>query len=259
MGLAGSVPVDRAVMIWETHASGPEGRREKVAKEFQQFDQSLFDFLMELELNNRRDWFNPNKQRYEKLVRGPALAFIRTIGARLATAAPHLVADDRKSGGSLMRVYRDTRFSKDKTPYKTNVGVHFRHDAGKDVHAPGLYVHMEADSGFLGCGMWRPDSKSLAAIRQKIDEEGERWLSIVRSAKLTRLWKQAGESLVRPPKGYDKDNPLIEELKRKDHILGADLTLDQLTSAELPDLVMTHLEAARPHMVFLCEAIGQPF
>ena len=71
---------------------------------------------------------------------------------------------------------RDTRFAKDKTPYKTNIGIHFRHDAGKDVHAPGYYLHIEPDEFFLGAGIWRPDSATLGKIRDRINDKGDQWL-----------------------------------------------------------------------------------
>src|SRR5678815_2121248 len=108
--------------------------------DFEGFSDETFAFLGELEEHNQRDWFEANKSRYERVVREPALAFVRDMGRRLAEVAPALRADDRKVGGSMMRVHRDTRFSKDKSPYKTNVGIQFRHEAGKDVHAVGLYV-----------------------------------------------------------------------------------------------------------------------
>ncbi|MCA9520487.1 MAG: TIGR02453 family protein, partial [Myxococcales bacterium] len=114
------------------------------------FGDETLDFLEELSLNNNRDWFTAHKPRYESFVRDPALAFVRAMAPRLERLAPSLIADDRKMGGSLMRIYRDTRFSKDKTPYKTNIGIHFRHKSAKDVHAPGLYVHVGLDGHFVG-------------------------------------------------------------------------------------------------------------
>ncbi|PIP02194.1 MAG: TIGR02453 family protein, partial [Zetaproteobacteria bacterium CG23_combo_of_CG06-09_8_20_14_all_54_7] len=101
------------------------------------FTPATMAYLETLAANNNRDWFQEHKHRYEQDVREPALAFIEAVGARLPAIAPHFTADARKMGGSLMRVYRDSRFSKDKTPYKTNIGIQFRHEAGKDVHAPG--------------------------------------------------------------------------------------------------------------------------
>ena len=116
--------------------------------EFEGFQPTLLAFLRDLKANNNRDWFNAHKPDYEQLVREPALGFISAMGPPLAKFAPMFVAVPRKSGGSLMRVYRDTRFSRDKTPYKTNVGIQFRHEYGKDVHAPGYYFHIDPDQVF---------------------------------------------------------------------------------------------------------------
>ena len=119
-------------------------------------------------------------------VREPALKFIREMAPRLAILSPHFKADDRKVGGSLMRVYRNTRFTKDKAPYKTNIGIQFRHMIGWDVHAPGFYFHIELGQSFLGgLGVWRPDNTSLYRIRSKIDEEQGRWKELINTEKVS--------------------------------------------------------------------------
>ena len=136
----------------------------------------------------------------------------------LETFAPHFRADPRKSGGSLMRVFRDTRFSRDKTPYKTNIGIQFRHATGKDVHAPGLYVHIASDECFLGVGCWHPDGDSLARIRDWIAHKPERWFAVRDESGFVGEWTLSGESMTRPPRGYPADHEAIEDLKRKDFI-----------------------------------------
>ena len=118
------------------------------------FNEQTIAFLNELKANNNRDWFKENKSRYEELVLDVALRFIQSMQDPLHKIAPHFVAMPTRVGGSLMRVYRDTRFSKNKTPYKTNIGMQFRHEQAKDVHSPGYYVHIEPDNVFLGAGMW---------------------------------------------------------------------------------------------------------
>ena len=135
---------------------------------------ALFDFLRELKANNERPWFEENKARYRAEVQGPMLDFIQAFAEPLAEISPHFRADPRANGGSLFRIYRDTRFSKDKTPYKTNVGAHFRHEAGKDAHAPGFYLHLEPGMCFAGCGVWHPDSPTLGRIRDAILWSGRR-------------------------------------------------------------------------------------
>jgi len=143
--------------------------------EFPGFQPTIFRFLEELADNNNRPWFQENKGRYERDVREPCLAFIRAFRPRLKKISPFFVASDRRVGGSLMRVYRDTRFTKDKTPYKTNAGIQFRHEFGRDIHAPGFYVHIAPDECFLAMGLWRPDRPSLEQIRAAIDDQPDRW------------------------------------------------------------------------------------
>src|ERR671922_2157062 len=130
------------------------------------FGPELFTFLAELREHNDREWFAANKERYEAHVLEPALAFIEDFGYRLQSISPHFRADPRRTGGSLFRIYRDTRFSKDKAPYKTNVGVHFRHERAKDAHAPGYYLHIGPGEVFAGGGMWHPDSSTATRIRE---------------------------------------------------------------------------------------------
>ena len=159
-------------------------------------------FLEELADNNNRDWFNDNKTRYEEDVLDVALRFIQSMQDPLARIAPHFVAQPTRVGGSLMRVYRDTRFSKDKTPYKTNIGIQFRHEQAKDVHAPGYYLHIESQQAFLGVGMWRPDSGSLRSIRDRIAARPSEWRRALEQETLKRHFALGGESMSRPPRGF---------------------------------------------------------
>lgn len=223
------------------------------------FSQDLFDFLGDLTENNNREWFNANKQRYEDAVREPALAFIRAMRPHMEAISPHFEAVDKKVGGSLMRIYRDTRFSKDKTPYKTNLGVQFRHAAGDDVHAPGIYFHIALDGVFLGSGSYRPDSGPLRQIRQRIVERPDAWSAIIQAPAFVETWRQGGESLQRPPRGFDKEHPLVEELKRKSFIAVHDLTVDEVLEPGLPERLAAKLQPTHAYLRFLCEAWGAPF
>src|SRR3954469_13093814 len=140
-----------------------------------EFDPELFDFLRELKANNDRDWFAANKARFEAHGQEPAPALLEDFAPRLEQISPPFRADTRKVGGSLFRIYRDTRFSKDKTPYKTNTGMHFRHKAAKDAHAPGFYLHLAPGQVFGGGGIWHPDTKTATKLRQAIVDNPERW------------------------------------------------------------------------------------
>ena len=168
----------------------------------------MLHFLEELAQHNNKKWFDANKARYEQEVREPALAFIEAMQKPLAKISPDFLAVPKKVGGSLMRIHRDIRFGKDKTPYKTNVGIQFRHEAGCDVHAPGFYVHIDVNEVFLGAGVWRPASEALLAIRKRIDEEPKEWKRVRDNKRFREKWDLAGDSLKRPPRGFDADHPM---------------------------------------------------
>ncbi len=167
------------------------------------FEPRTLRFLEELQANNNREWFKEHKPRYEDDVLDVALRFIISMQDPLADFAPHFTAVPTRIGGSLMRVYRDTRFSKNKLPYKTNIGIQFRHERAKDVHSPGYYLHIDPDQVFVGVGMWRPDSDSLRAIRQRIVARSAEWRRALGSAAFKRQFELGGESLTRPPRGFD--------------------------------------------------------
>lgn len=224
---------------------------------FKGFDPSLLNFLDELAQNNEREWFAENKDRYEQLVREPALDFIVAMGPLLDKIAPQFEAVAKKMGGSLMRVFRDTRFGRDKTPYKTNVGIQFRHTQGKDVHAPGYYLHIEPGRHFIGAGMWRPDAVALAGIRNAIVERSAAWKTARDSA--IRHYSLDGGALKRPPRGYPADHAMIEDIKRTDFIATSDFGDAELFRKDFPARLAKRFEAAEPLMKFLCRAVGVPF
>ncbi|MCB9759276.1 MAG: DUF2461 domain-containing protein [Alphaproteobacteria bacterium] len=227
--------------------------------EFSHFSQDLFDFLADLSEHNEREWFNANKARYEASVRAPALDFIRALGPRIQAISPHFLAIDKKVGGSLMRPYRDTRFSKDKTPFKTNLGIQLRHDGGKDVHAPGVYFHVDASGVFLGVGSWHPEPAALKSYRDAIAEDPERWTAVTRDPAFAESFELRGESLKRPPRGYDKDHPQIADIMRKDFIAVHNVAADDILQPGLPDRVASWVQVAAPYLRFLCEAQGAAF
>lgn len=227
--------------------------------EFRRFELTLFQFLEQLEGNNNRPWFQENKRRYEGQVLEPCLAFIRAFEPKLKKISKFFTASDRRVGGSLMRVYRDTRFAGDKRPYKTNVGIHFRHEFGRDIHAPGFYVHIAPEECFLGIGVWHPDGTALGRIRQAIVDEPGRWRRATRGKRFGEYFELTGDRLKRPPRGFPTDHPLIEDLKRKDFVAFARQTEQDVLEATFPDNVAASFAAGRPFMRFLCEALEVPF
>ncbi len=219
------------------------------------FSPELFKFLRQLARNNNREWFAKNKARYEKTVRDPSLRFIRDVGVKLKSVSPYLVADPKPFGGSLFRIYRDIRFSKDKSPYKTNVAMDFWHrKSGNRVHAPGIYLHLAPGKSFVGGGIWHPDPPTLNKIRQAIVKRPEAWRRVL-DAKL----EIEGESLKRPPQGVDPNHQFIEDLKRKDFIAGFPFKDKQVTS---PMFLEDFLEASKsinPLNEFLAKAMDLPW
>ncbi len=225
----------------------------------QYFTQGTLDFLRQLSANNNRAWFNEHKSQYEEQVRTPALRFIEDMASDLQMISPRFQALPKKVGGSLMRVYRDTRFSKDKTPYKTNIGIQFRHDAGKDVHAPGYYLHIEPENVFLGVGIWRPDSRTLGKIRDAIHEKPEKWMAARNDPEFTRRFTLSGESLKNAPRGFAKDHPLLEDLKHKDFIGICEISEKSALSKNILTHSIEQFEQATPFMRFLCQALEVGF
>jgi uncharacterized protein (TIGR02453 family) len=212
------------------------------------FDEETFSFLRELKRNNDRAWFNANKQRYEESVKEPFLRFIEDVGPPLRKVSRNLVADPRPVGGSLFRIYRDVRFSKDKSPYKTHVGAHF--PLGKGMAAPGYYLHLEPGECFVAGGMWMPEPAVLQSIRERIAERPADW-------KKARgdLDRDEG-SLKRPPRGFDPDHPMIEDLKRKSFTASVQLSDAQMKGADLTKTFVRGCERISPLMKFLASSVG---
>jgi uncharacterized protein (TIGR02453 family) len=223
------------------------------------FTPATFSFLSELAANNSREWFERNKARYQNDVKDPALRFITDFGPHLKKVSSHFRADPRPVGGSLFRIHRDVRFSKDKSPYKTHTGIHFRHFESKSAHAPGFYLHIAPKEVFVGVGIWHPDGPTLEKIRARVAEEPAEWKKVTKGKAFKSRFELAGDSLSRPPKGFDVDHPLIEDLKRKDYIGVAQLDERDLTSAAFLKDFAALCRAGGPLNSFLCGALGIPY
>jgi uncharacterized protein (TIGR02453 family) len=220
------------------------------------FSPELFKFLKDLKKNNEKPWFEQNKDRYERHLRAPMLEFIGDFGSRLAKISKNFRADPRPNGGSLFRIYRDVRFSKDKTPYKTQASAHFRHAEVAHVHAPGFYLHLEPGECFLGVGIWHPDPPAAGKIRDAIVERPAAWKKALADKKFRARHRLTGETLVRPPRGYDPAHPLIEDLKRKDFVAVANFSEKDACGTGFMDDFSDACRAASPFMKFLTEAVG---
>jgi uncharacterized protein (TIGR02453 family) len=223
------------------------------------FSPTLFSFLEELAEHNERAWFKANRRRYEECVQEPALAFITDFAPHLGRITPHLTAEARPVGGSLFRIQRDTRFARDKTPYKTNVGISFRHAQSADVHAPGYYLHLEPGETFAACGMWHPSGGELARVRDAIATDPDGWAAAAHRGPFAASFKLDGDSLVRPPRGYDPEHPMIADLKRKDFLGVATLSEATVLGPGFVEEYARLCRDAAPLMRFLCDAVEVPF
>ena len=218
------------------------------------FTPALFSFLRELRENNERPWFEANKARYEADVKAPLVAFLDAFRPRLFDISPHFVV------GAPFRIHRDIRFSKDKSPYKTHAAAHARHEsATHDVHAPGFYVHIEPGSVFVGAGMWEPDNRTLAKVRDALVADPAAWKKLVSAKRFRERCALEGESLQRVPSGYDRQHPLADELRRKSFIAVVRLDERAACSPAFLDEVTAAFEVTAPLARVLTAAVGLPF
>jgi len=220
------------------------------------FTPELFKFLRQLKRNNDKLWFEENKERYLEHVRDPFLEFIADFATPLHKVNRHFVSDPRPVGGSLFRIYRDIRFAKDKTPYKTTAAAQFNHEKGKNVHAPGFYLHLEPGRVFAGAGIWRPDAPTAGKIRDAIIDHPTKWKRILAAKAFKETCTLEGDRLIRPPRGYDPDHPLIEYLKYKDFLVFTSMTEKEVCSPGFIDQFAGFCRVSAPFVKFLCDAIG---
>jgi len=212
------------------------------------FTTDLFDFLVRLKRNNRREWFLKNKARYEAVIKEPCIRFVCDAAEPLQSISPHLRSDPRSS---LFRVYRDIRFSSDKRPYKTHVGMQFSHGGGgKDVHAPGYYLHLEPGQCFVCGGIWQPDRLALLKVRESIVAKPDAWKKAVRGLTLSDE-----DKLSRPPRGFPCAHPLMEDLKRKSFIALIDLNEKQICGKSFMSDFTKSTKKIAPLVEFLARAL----
>lgn len=223
-------------------------------KSIQFFDAGFLKFHRQLKRNNDRAWFQKHKARYETEVKPQLEAFVAALKPEMAKISRHVLVDAAPRGGSIFRIYRDTRFSADKSPYKTHASAHFRHAATRsDVHGPGYYLHLEPGASFAAAGLWRPDAANLAAIRKAIVTDPKGW------KKAKGKLEFRGEALKKVPRGYDPEHECAEDLKRKDFIVSVPLTDAQLEAAGFMKTYVATVKKAAPLMAWLARAIGVPF
>ncbi|MEM9704892.1 MAG: DUF2461 domain-containing protein [Pseudomonadota bacterium] len=227
---------------------------------FSGLPKDYYDFFSELKENNNRAWFEENKPRFKQSVQEPLVELVVAMAPRLKRVSKYFTADPRLVGGSVFRIYRDVRFSKDKTPYKTFGAIHFRHARGKDAHAPGFYVHLDTDEVFFGGGIWVPPPPALLKIREAIREDPAAWKKAsTGKAFVARFGGVTGDGLTRPPRGFEHDDPYIEDIKRKSFFAIANGTPSATRKGSFLDELEGTFRDTKPLMAFLCKALDAPF
>ncbi len=208
----------------------------------------LINFLNDLGENNHKDWFDANRSRYEAL-RKDWIGFLSLLLVDLQKIDSGLIGLEAKS--CIFRINKDVRFSKDKSPYKTNFGALMNRGGKKSSYA-GYYLHIDPNEIFIAGGSYQPSPELLASIRQEIDYNLEEWDGIVRhKAVIKHFGGLSGDSLVRPPKGYELDNPALTYLKRKNFVYMQQFKLAELTNEKFRSSILDAYAAMKPMNDFI--------
>ncbi|MDP2883737.1 MAG: DUF2461 domain-containing protein [Ignavibacteria bacterium] len=222
---------------------------------FDGFPREGIDFLKRLKRNNNRPWFEKHKQDYEFSVKLPMQSLIASLHPHFQRFAPEFDINPKRS---LFRIYRDVRFSKDKTPYKTHAAAHFvLRGKPKGVEGSGYYLHIEPGEVYIGGGIYMPDNDQLKKIRSAIASHSDQFLSIVCLPKFKKIFgKLEGEKLQRVPKGYEPDHPMAEWLKHKQFFVGVEWPESKCLKQKFVPETVCVFEAATPLVRFLNEAVS---
>lgn len=223
---------------------------------FKGFSRDALQFLVDLALNNDRTWFQPRKAEYERLLKEPLEALCTDLAAEFEKRGVPLRSDPKKSP---FRIYRDTRFAKDKSPYKTHVAASFpwvgdgaATSAGEPERHGGGYFHISPEGSYMGGGMWHPEPARLAAFRRAVDEQpGQTMAALEERGFRARFEPVHGDALKRMPQGYAADHPRADLLKLKDVTFGRELSEKDVLSPSLPAILADDFAAAVPVMRFL--------
>jgi uncharacterized protein (TIGR02453 family) len=223
------------------------------------FSAQTFAFMEKLAANNNREWFSANKENYHHDLRDPFLAVIEAMQGPMADISAHYRADPKPVGGSLFRIYRDARFSKDKSPYKTWAGARFFHARAKQTSAPSFYLHIAPNDCFFGAGIWQPEPDTLKKIRDFLIENPNAWTNATQAKNFQTQFRLGGDSTARPPRGYDANHPLIADIKRKDFVAVRALTHAQVCHEGLVDQLVAGFRTCAPMVDYLCAALELEF
>ena len=225
-----------------------------MATGFPGFPPETLKFFRDLKRNNKREWFQPRKELFEQLVKLPMTELVTAINSQLVKFAPEHVTDPKKA---MFRIYRDTRFSADKTPYKTHLGAWFPR-RGLAIPGAGLYFGLSATGVEIGGGIYHPPPETLLAVRTHIAENHARLRTIVAQSKVKKLFGGLqGSELTRVPKGFDAAHPAADLIRKTDWLLDASVEPAVATSAQLYKDLIERFRAMMPLVEFLNQPLAR--
>ena len=219
------------------------------------FGPEALKFLRALKRNNRREWFQPRKDQYERDVRAPMQAIVEQLALDMRAFAPEVVVDPKKA---VFRIYRDTRFSEDKTPYKTNIAASFGWRGLPRWEGAGLYFQLSHEDVWIGGGLYQPPTSLLQHVREHIADNHRRLRSIIESAAFRRvIGTLEGEKLQRVPRGFDPGHPAAEFLRHRQFLAGRELSPAIASSTKFYPTLIETFKAIVPVVRFLNEPMAK--
>ncbi|MGE5324497.1 MAG: DUF2461 domain-containing protein [Actinomycetota bacterium] len=221
---------------------------------FPGFSPDALAFLRALKRNNRREWFQPRKEKYEALIKRPMLEMVSCLNAEFARFAPEYITPPQKA---LYRIYRDTRFSHDKTPYKTHISAIFPRSNAVKREGSVFYFHFTEKEVLVFGGVWAPEREELLAYRTLLEEHYEEFQALLSDKRLKRVGGLQGAQLTRMPKGFPVDHPAEELLRHRQWYLESTFDIKVLTSPRLVPEVARHFEVMAPFVEFLNRPFAQ--
>lgn len=206
----------------------------------------LFSFFSKLKQNNNRDWFQSNKAEF-KLLEGQVKLFMKEI-------EQNLQIHDKIEKAKMFRIYRDVRFSKNKTPYKTHFGLAFHRE--KPALRGGYYLHLEPENSFLGVGFWAPEKEDLQRIRKELEIDAEEYRQIMDNKAFKKHWGSlSGEEVKTAPKGFSKEHPNIDLIKKKQHVFIKNFSDQEVLSSDFIRVIDTHFQNIRPFFEYMSHVL----
>ncbi len=224
------------------------------------FSDASFKFLRGLARHNDKTWFAAHKADYEAHVRGPFQRLLTDLQPDLAAVSSHFRADPRAQGGSLFRIYRDARYSNDKSPYKSWQGARLFHERRREVPAPSFYLHLQPGESFVGAGLWHPEPDTLRKLRQFILDNPGSWKAAAHAPAFRRRFAmEESDKLTRPPRGFPADFEFIDDLRHRNLVFWRPLEDDTMTGPRLRQTLAADLAALGPFVDYLCAALDLEF